>query len=249
MDGTRRVRVVEAWQHVRQVLYIVPALYVGFGLFFAGRSIFADPPGGDVVLHALIGLLIVSGALGGAIVLSAALRLAVRLSAMHDTVEAIRAQVARLEASTDRDRDDSDAVHTLNLARLGTGDPSVLCAGTVPETVFPRLAAGPPDTASDVPLADTASDVSVADTASDVRVADSALAHLSDDNDTPGTAHGTTTNDTRGSNETRRSAEPRRSAEQRRSAEPRPNDAHPALRTPRGNARATDTGAASGHDA
>lgn len=120
-------------------VYAIAGLYVGVGLLIIFRAALI----GDV-FNALVGLLVVSGALGGAFFLIRGLHLGTRMWAMAEALEDIRTrlqQVAREAESEEVREDAADAVRVMNLAAIGEGDPSVLTAATLDRSRFPRLVA------------------------------------------------------------------------------------------------------------
>jgi len=118
-------------------VYVVGGLYVAVGLIFAARHAYA----GDVV-NTLVGLLIVTGALGGAFALLRALSLAARLWRVTETLDEVRAHLRALAAANhtaDAEAQAAEAVKLMNLAAVGNGDPSLLSAATLDRSRYPRL--------------------------------------------------------------------------------------------------------------
>ena len=137
MSPPRRVK--ETARRMKVGVYAVAGLYVGVGLLIAFRAALV----GDV-FNALIGLLLVSGALGGALFLIRGLHLGARMWAMGEALDDMRTRLEQLAhgAESDQVREDAaDAVRVMNLAAIGDGDPSVLAAATLDRSRFPRLVA------------------------------------------------------------------------------------------------------------
>ena len=132
-------RVKEAARRMSIGVYAIASLYVGVGLLIAFRAALV----GDV-FNALIGLLVVSGALGGAFFLIRGLHLATRVWAMGEALEDVRTRLSQLAQGSESEEvreDAADAVRVMNLAAIGDGDPSVLAAATLDRSRFPRLVA------------------------------------------------------------------------------------------------------------
>ncbi len=156
-------------RHTRKTVFIVAGVYVGIGFFVAAPAALRGDP-----LSAFLGFLIVSGALAGAVALNALLRLGVRVSEVGEAIDDVRKSLRRLERSGPsrntcgtgsqpvKDTGCKPVPHTdqstamIDLAALGSGDPSVLTAATLDRSGFPRLVTTmeepPPPTADDIAL-------------------------------------------------------------------------------------------------
>jgi len=137
---------IEFGRHARRTLYVVAGFYVVVGFVAAAGS----AVGGDR-LGTFIGFLIISGAIGGAVALRSILHVEACVSAMSEALLDARDRLTHLERSVGALREptqgidprsvDAAARKLLDLASIGSGDPSLLTAATLDRAVFPRLVA------------------------------------------------------------------------------------------------------------
>ncbi len=138
---------METSRHTKKALYIVAAFYVAVGFVAATASAF----NGDR-LGTFLGFLIISGALASTALLRAVLRIGVRISAIGEAMEGLNARLNRVEAGLRVVRESRRAgsveeraampaggIRVLDLAAIGSGDPSVLSAATLDRQAYPRL--------------------------------------------------------------------------------------------------------------
>ena len=135
---------METSRHTKKTLYVVAAFYVAVGFVAATASAL----NGDR-LGTFLGFLIISGALAATALLRAVLRIGVRISAIGEAMEGLDARLNRVEAGLRvvREHVGVDAraataaggIRVLDLAAIGSGDPSVLSAATLDRQAYPRL--------------------------------------------------------------------------------------------------------------
>jgi len=133
-------RVLEVARRMKEPLYLVTALYVMVGLGVGGYGAIA----GDRVA-ACLGLFIVSGALFAAVIFHSISRLSSRLSAIGEGLDDLRAAVRRVEESAPSqaagvaDMGSESSLQLIDLASVGSGDPSILAGANLSRNRFPRL--------------------------------------------------------------------------------------------------------------
>lgn len=136
----------EFGRHARRTLYVVAGFYVIVGFVAAAASAVS----GDR-LGTFIGFLIISGAIGGAVLLRSVLHVEACVSAMSEAMLDARERLAHVERTLgalgnpslphEPPPADLAAKKVLDLASIGSGDPSLLTAATLDRAVFPRLVA------------------------------------------------------------------------------------------------------------
>ena len=140
-DMTPHQRVLETIRQSRKTS-IVAAAYILAGFVLAATSIFS----GDR-LGAFLGFVIISGALAFALLLGVVLRVGLRISNLTEHVDAIREKLVHrenlpVEKTCQPDATSPDhPAKMLDLASMGSGDPSELTAATLDRSRFPRLVA------------------------------------------------------------------------------------------------------------
>jgi len=135
---------METSRHTKKTLYVVAAFYVAVGFVAATASAL----NGDR-LGTFLGFLIISGALAATALLRAVLRIGVRISAIGEAMEGLHARLNRVEAGLRVVREHvgvdgraataAGGIRVLDLAAIGSGDPSVLAAATLDRQAYPRL--------------------------------------------------------------------------------------------------------------
>ena len=135
---------METSRHTKKTLYVVAAFYVAVGFVAATASAL----NGDR-LGTFLGFLIISGALAATALLRAVLRIGVRISAIGEAMEGLHARLNRVEAGLRVAREHvgvdgraataAGGMRVLDLAAIGSGDPSVLSAATLDRQAYPRL--------------------------------------------------------------------------------------------------------------
>ncbi len=135
---------METSRHTKKTLYVVAAFYIVVGFVAATASAL----NGDR-LGTFLGFLIISGALAATALLRAVLRIGVRISAIGEAMDGLHARLNRVEAGLRVVREhvgvDGRAAappggtRLLDLAAIGSGDPSVLSAATLDRQAYPRL--------------------------------------------------------------------------------------------------------------
>jgi hypothetical protein len=135
---------METSRHTKKTLYVVAAFYVAVGFVAATASAL----NGDR-LGTFLGFLIISGALAATALLRAVLRIGVRISAIGEAMEGLHARLNRVEAGLrvvrehvgvdGRAATTAGGIRVLDLAAIGSGDPSVLSAATLDRQAYPRL--------------------------------------------------------------------------------------------------------------
>ena len=140
-DMTPHQRILSTIRNSRKTLNVVTAFYVLVGFALATVSAFW----GDR-LGTFLGFVIISGALAFAVILRVVLRIGLRISNLTEHVDVIRYRMdsfehALKEVSTAPDESQSELpTAALDLAAIGSGDPSVLAAATLDRSRYPRLA-------------------------------------------------------------------------------------------------------------
>ncbi len=130
-------------RHAKRTLYIVAGFYVLVGLVIATASAL----GGDR-LGTFLGFLIVSGAIGGAVLLRAILQVESCMLATSAELKDLRRRLERMDRTVTTlveqlmptASSSNSGVRILDLAAMGTGDPSTLTAATLEPLAYPRLA-------------------------------------------------------------------------------------------------------------
>jgi len=134
---------METSRHTKKTLYVVAAFYVAVGFVAATASAL----NGDR-LGTFLGFLIISGALASTALLRAVLRIGVRISAIGEAMEGLHARLNRVEMGLRAMREHvgvdgraatAGGIRVLDLAAIGSGDPSVLAAATLDRQAYPRL--------------------------------------------------------------------------------------------------------------
>lgn len=133
----------EFGRHARRTLYVVAGFYVIVGFVAATASAIS----GDR-LGTFLGFLIISGAIGGAVILRSVLNLEAGLTVLREAMLDARDRLGVVERSVTALREHAGVAPTgselaaqklLDLASIGSGDPSALTAATLDRSVFPRL--------------------------------------------------------------------------------------------------------------
>lgn len=135
---TAHERVVDTARRARKYLHLIAGLYVLFGLALSARSAFR----GDI-LSALLGLLIVTGALGAAWVLISALHLGVRMSAMRNQFRDVFTRLDRIEKHLAGLTTTSESTASFQQSQSAPPPPPIpeeLIAAIFDEPSYPRLA-------------------------------------------------------------------------------------------------------------
>lgn len=138
-DMTPHQRILSMIRNSRKTLNVVTVFYVLVGFALATVSAFW----GDR-LGTFLGFVIISGALAFAVLLRVVLRIGLRISNITEHVDVIRSRMDHLEhvlkeVSVQPDKSKS-LTAALDLASIGSGDPSVLAAATLDRSRYPRLA-------------------------------------------------------------------------------------------------------------
>ena len=133
-------QIVKTARQTQRAVYLVAGLYVAIGLILTAYSAVAGQ-----VVTALVGLMIVSLAVGASVLLLTMLRLGRRVSAMTDRLERIDSTLDRVEqalANTGAIQSTTTTVEEMvDLTTIGPGDPGVLASTVLDRDRFPRLVA------------------------------------------------------------------------------------------------------------
>jgi hypothetical protein len=144
-------KIVKTARQTQRTVYLVAGLYVAIGLVLTAYSAIA----GQVVI-ALVGLMIVSLAMGASVLLLTTLRLGRRVSAMTDRLERIDGTLDRVEQALANtaaaESTTTTAEEIVDLTTIGPGAPGVLVGAVLDRDRFPRLVA----TMDDAPHASSA---------------------------------------------------------------------------------------------
>jgi hypothetical protein len=126
----------------RRAIPILAIVCVGVGLFAAAYGSYSSD--GSV---ALIGVLVLAGAMGAALVFRAMIRLTQRVAELAERVEQLTnslgpmKQTDTLPSGSDSQPCPDSNVQVIDLAAEGHGDPATLTGATLPGSAFPRLVA------------------------------------------------------------------------------------------------------------
>lgn len=140
-DMTPHQRILSMIHNSRKTLNVVTVFYVLVGFALATVSAFW----GDR-LGTFLGFVIISGALSFAVLLRVVLQVGLRISNLTEHIDVIRSRMDTIEhvlkeVSVPRDESQSKLpTVALDLAAIGSGDPTVLVAATLDRSRYPRLA-------------------------------------------------------------------------------------------------------------
>ena len=119
------------------------AVYCAIAVFYliAGLGLLASSLWMPDYVGLFIGFLAIGAALATALMVKIMIDLHARLTAVVDSLNEIRGQLARMEQdrTSAASSDPEDSVEFIDLASLGKGDPAPLTAATLDRRVFPRL--------------------------------------------------------------------------------------------------------------
>lgn len=150
-------RLIESVRRTRKTLYLVAGLYVAIGFVVAATTAVEGN-----FLGTFLGFLMISGALSVGIIARTALHVLVRIASIEESLGEFSERVegliplVRSEASPSAQirqpvGQSDQPTPTLDLAKIGLGDPEVLAAATLDRDVYPRLVSSIDEAPDDAP--------------------------------------------------------------------------------------------------
>lgn len=137
-------RLIESVRRTRKTLYLVAGLYVAVGFVVAATTAVEGN-----FLGTFLGFLMISGALSVGIIARTALHVLVRIASIEESLEDFSERIEGLIPLVQNQSSNVGSVGsvarsvqpmpTLDLSRIGIGDPEVLAAATLDRDVYPRL--------------------------------------------------------------------------------------------------------------